>query len=334
MPRLESRSRSFILAVIFIGIFIWPGCQAKEPLIETRFFFNTVCTIKIPADEKNAKEAIDAAFARIAEIHQKFNVTSATSPLYAFNNAGIPIKDKEIIAVTRIAMQVKKESQGAFDPTVYPLVILWGFYSDHPSLPRDKDIKKMLPLIGQNSIRITVNSIYPLKKGAGLDLAGVVSGYAADEAIKILQSRGIKSALVDTGGEFYALGTNQGRKWRIGLKNPRGEGIIGVIELQDEAVATGGDYEKFFVAGGKRYSHILDPITGYPANSLQSVTIISPIAALADGWSTAFSVLGAEKGFAAFNKKPGYKAIAITAAGKIIGSPEAGKQFKLLAQSK
>ncbi len=328
-----SRS-SFAAAVFLAGILSWSACQATEPVSETSFFFNTACTIKIPAGEKDAKNAIEAAFARLGQIDRKFNVLNPTSPLYAFNNAGVPIKDKEIIMLTRVAMQIREESLGAFDPTVYPLVILWGFYSDHPSLPADKDIKRVLQLIGRDSVRITDDAIYPLKKGAGLDLAGVVSGYAADEAIKILRDRGIKSALVDTGGEFFALGTNEGRKWRIGLKNPRGEGIIGIIELQDEALATGGDYEKFFMANGKRYHHILDPATGYPADTLQSVTIISPTTIWSDGWSTAFFVLGAEKGFDALNKKPGYKAIAVTAAGKIIGSPETSNQFQLSSPSK
>jgi FAD:protein FMN transferase len=325
-------TRSFFPVTIILGIFLFlAGCRAREPLSETRFFFNTACTIKIPAGEKNAPAAIKAAFDRIAAIDQKFSVVNTASPLYAFNKQGVPIKDKEIIALARTAFNIRSESQGAFDPTVYPLVILWGFYSEHPSLPQAQEIRKLLPLVGNNSVKITADGIYPVKKGAGLDLAGVVSGYGADEALKVLKNIGIKSALIDTGGEFYALGTNLGNKWRIGLKNPRGEGIIGVIELQDEALATGGDYEKYFMANGKRYHHILNPNNGYPAIGLESVTIIGPITTVTDGWSTAFFVLGAEQGFAALSRKPGYKAIAVTAAGKIISSPETGNQFKPLA---
>lgn len=314
--------------IFLLGLWLLSGCKQDEPAAASKFFFNTACKIIIPAGQKNARKAIDAAFNRIAEIDKKFNTANPASPLYAFNNAGTPIRDKETIALVATVLKIGKETNGAFDPTVYPLVKLWGFHSPCPSLPKANDIKNILPVTGPNSIIVRNEGIFPLKKGAGLDLGGVIPGYAADEALKVLKSKGITSALIDTGGEFFALGTNEGRKWRIGIKNPRGEGIIGVIELENEALATSGDYENFFIVEGKRYHHILDPASGYPPAEMQSVTVICPTAIEADAWSTAFFVLGEKRGFSLLDKKSSHKAIAVNNHGKMIISPQAQNQFR------
>ncbi len=305
------------------------GCTPKEPVIQTRFLFDTVCKITVPASENNAVFAVNEAFNRAREIHEKFNVLNSSSPLYAFNHYGTPIRDSEVAGLVTTAFKIREESGGAFDPTVYPLVMLWGFYSDTPALPEKNAIKNDLALTGPDAVRLEKGKVYALKNGAGLDLAGVVSGYAADEALKVLKKNGIKSALIDMGGEIYALGSNNGRKWKVGLKDPRGEGIIGIIELENEAVVTGGDYEKYFMVNGKRYCHILDPKTGYPAEGMQSVSVLHPLTVIADGWSTAFFVLGAEKGFEIVNKKAEFKVLAVTGEGKLIGSFGTKKQFTL-----
>ncbi|MCB4791525.1 MAG: FAD:protein FMN transferase [Elusimicrobia bacterium] len=302
------------------------GCS-KEPVTRTGFYFNTKCSVVIPASEKNTAKALDDAFRRLEEIDAKFNVLNSSSPLYSFNRNGVPINDKEIAEVARYAFKVKDESSGAFDPLIYPLVQLWNFYGDAPVVPKPEDVKKLLSLVKDAGIKINGDEISAGKKGAGLDFGALIPGYAADEAVKVLKNNGIKNALVDTGGELYALGRNGKRKWKIGLKNPRGDGIVGIIEAENEAVSTAGDYEKYIETGSKRYHHILDPKTGYPAEGIRSVTVISPTALEADAWDTAVFVLGIEKGFDEASVKRGYKTIVIDNNGKFYISPEGEKQF-------
>ncbi len=298
------------------------GC-AREPVTGVRFLFGARCSIVIPGSEKNARQAIEHAYSRLAEIDAKFNVLISTSPLSEFNNSGVPIRDPEIIRVARSVARFHDASDGVLEPRVYPLVQLWHFYSDNPVLPRPQDIQSLLPLVQEGKIMITDQEIRAGQKGVGLDFGAVVSGYAADEAVRILKADGIKNALVDTGGEFYALGRSQpDRKWRIGVKNPRGEGIIGVIEVENEGLATSGDYEKFIMVNGTRYHHILNPATGYSARGLESVTVIAPTAFAADAWSTAFFVLGKEIGFKKISQRPGFKAVVVDDTGQLQLSPE------------
>lgn len=267
------------------------------------------------------------AFERIEAIDKKFNALNPSSPLHDFNEKGVVISDNDIVALADRAFALSRETGGAFDPAIYPLVKLWGFTGDNPSLPEKTEIIKALLLAGREKILIKNGSLNKLQKGAGVDLGGIAAGYAADEALKVLKDSGIKSALIDTGGELYALGKNNGNKWRIGIKNPRGDGIVGIIEAENEAISTSGDYEKYFLDNGKRYHHILDPVSGYPAAGLQSVTIICPNTTEADVWSTAFFVMGKEKGFQTLDKKPGFKVFVITDEGKFFMSEGLKKQF-------
>ncbi|GAH51015.1 unnamed protein product [marine sediment metagenome] len=130
-----------------------------------------------------------------------------------------------------------------------------------------------------------------------VDLGGIAQGFAADRVAMILKEYNVKSALINIGGEIALIGQSpKGRPWRIGIKNPRGEGIIETVELKDEALSTSGDYEKFFIINNKRYPHIINPKTGFPARDFVSVTIFAKNAAFADAIATATATMGPEKG--------------------------------------
>ena len=153
-----------------------------------------------------------------------------------------------------------------------------------------------MKLVGYQKIKIEGNLII-LEPGMSVDLGGIAQGYAADRAALILRQRHVKSAIIDIGGEVLAIGrAPQNRPWRVGIRNPRGKGIIETVELQDSAVSTSGDYEKFFIIENERYPHIINPKTGMPAQEFASVTVFADNATFADALSTAIAIMGPMRG--------------------------------------
>ncbi|MBT4482297.1 MAG: FAD:protein FMN transferase [Candidatus Latescibacteria bacterium] len=280
------------IMIILLWRFIWYDPYPVQS--QTRFLMDTFCTIQVPGNI-NVLPAIELAFERIEEIDVKFNAINPESPVYAFNNNNKPIEDEEIVALVKTALQVSKKSGGKFDITIFPLIKLWGFFSDSPKLPHREKIEEVLKTVGYEYIAVENDKIIKKKEGIKIDLGSIAKGYAIGEAKIVLEQAGIKSALIDAGGDIYSLGSNNGKPWIIGIRNPRGEGVVGALELSDVAVITSGDYERVFEEGGVKYHHILDPETGFPAKGSASVTVISPDPAQADAWSTAFFVLGKEK---------------------------------------
>ncbi|MFC2061286.1 FAD:protein FMN transferase [Elusimicrobiota bacterium] len=305
--------------IIIISIMVFSGCSVK-PVEETRFLFDTYCRIVVPGAQDRAKIAVGMAFKRLQEIEDKFNVHSEKSPLFGFNKTGLPVKDTEIIEIAELSDKISKESGGAFDITLYPLSGLWGFYSDSPAVPAGSAIKKCIDNVGHNGLIISNGNLRAGNRACKVDFGGIIKGYAVDEAVRVMKDTGIGAALIDLGGDLYAMGKNKSKPWKIGLRDPRGEGLISIFELSGNAVVTSGDYERFFIEKGERYHHILDPRTGYPAKGLQSVTIIGAQAVYADAWATAVFVLGRKKGLEAIEKLKGYEAIIIDSEGEVIFS--------------
>jgi thiamine biosynthesis lipoprotein len=154
-----------------------------------------------------------------------------------------------------------------------------------------------------------------------VDLGGIAKGYSIDRAIATLRQHNIQQALVNAGGDIRCLGAKlDGTPWRIGIQHPRGTGIIGVVELQDAAITTSGDYERMFVQDGVRYHHLFDPQTGRPARGCQSVTILTALAEAADVYSTAVFVMGPERGLAFIERHPELEGMIIQADGEMIMS--------------
>lgn len=298
---------------------------------------NTYCSVQVYANKKLAKESLKKVFSRLEEIDRKFNVYRPGNELYKFNQDGTPIEDREIINLVRIALKVSEESNGAFDITVYPLMNLWGFPTKSevtPHVPSKEDILKVLKKVNYRNLVIKSNMLYTLKKGVGIDLGGIAKGYAADEVVKILKSMGINSALIDLGGNIYAFGKYRGRLWKVGIKNPFGEGIMGVFEASDLSLVTSGVYERFFVENGVKYHHIMDPETGYPTRNFESVTVICPSSTLADAWSTALFVIGPEKGLKLVETKKDMECIMVTPKGEILCSKGLKEKLEIIKKQK
>jgi thiamine biosynthesis lipoprotein len=191
---------------------------------------------------------------------------------------------------------------GAFDITVAPLVALWGVGTDHAAVPSQEAIAALLPLVGSDGLEVEGDRARLIKPGAMIDLGGIAKGYACDESIRILREGGVSRAVLDFGGNVFVLGEKSpGVGWRVGVRNPviGEEGILGTLTLSDRAIVTSGGYERYFEENGQLYHHILDPATGYPADSgLLSTTIVCADATLADALSTACFILGEEAGLA------------------------------------
>ena len=202
----------------------------------------------------------------------------------------------EVADVLGLAVLVGKQSRGAFDVTIEPLVRLWGFLGGTPRVPSQDEIDAALALVGPDMLDFDAdnNTVKFNSEGVKIDFGGIAKGYAVDSVAELLRDAGVSNALVDLSGNMVAIGnaaTHDG--WAIGIRDPFGEfPLLARIILNDESVATSGDYEQFVGAGGKRYGHILDPRTGWSASGLASVTVVTERATSADAWATALFVLG------------------------------------------
>ena len=214
------------------------------------------------------------------------------------------VLSEEAVALLERAMELSRETEGAFDPAVYPLMRLWGFAGKEgeertPAKPEDEEIQALLPLCRPENVvlRPENHALEVTVPGTMLDLGGAVKGYASARLMELFREQGVSSALVNLGGNVQVLGTKpDGSLWRIGIEDPEREGNIAALSLTDTAAVTSGGYERGFEEDGRRYHHLLDPETGYPAEGgLLSVTVLTPDGALADMLSTALFVMGRER---------------------------------------
>ncbi len=251
------------------------------------------------------KQAADIAFREIKRIENLLSYYRDDSEVSRLNKQGRLEVSPETLFVIKKAGEFWQATQGAFDVTVAPLLELWGFSGGNYRLPDDIKIKETLELIGFDKVRISGNIIEFKTEGMKIGLGAIAKGYAVDCAARKLKFAGIKSALINAGGDIYCLGDKAGLPWRVAI-NPalpsrasrrRNGGVAGYLELKNKAVATSGNYEQYFSVGDTRYCHILDPRTGRPADTgIASVTVIADDCLTADALSTSIFVLGKEKG--------------------------------------
>lgn len=311
-----------IIMVVFAGLWAIRSYNGRRFHVEkeTRFMMDTYVTIYAIGPKAITSKAIGLALSRIQDIDTKFNSLNPKSPVYAFNHTGEPISDNEIISLVQTALVISEESGGAFDISIAPLAELWGFYSKEYYLPRQEEIKDCLANVGYHHLSLDKGKLTKDNMAVRIDLGGVAKGYAINEAIKVLKSNGVTSALIDAGGDVYGLGKRGSRLWKVGIKDPRGEGTLGYVEVEDLAVMGSGDYERFFIKDGKRYHHIFNPKTGYPTEGVQSVILIYNDPVLAQAWTKIPFIMGPEKGLERLERIPDMDVIIITESGKTLYS--------------
>lgn len=298
--------KKMILLNIFIISLLLVSCNKEANIHEkTEFMMDTIINLKI-YDGENEK-AMEEGIARIAEIEKIMSAHLEDSDLSNINkNAGIkPVKvDRELYNIIEKSIEIAEKSNGAYEPSIGPLVELWNIKessSERDSIPTKEEIESAKSLVNYKNIELLEdNQVYLKDKGMKLDLGGIVKGYAADEVKDIFVENGVKSAIIDLGGNIYTIGTKvDGSSWNIGIQNPidTESKYIGVLELNNKTIVTSGDYERYFEYNGERYHHIIDSKTGYPSQSgLSGISIISDNSMEADALSTAVFVLGKDKG--------------------------------------
>jgi thiamine biosynthesis lipoprotein len=255
----------------------------------------------ISAYGKNSRKAVAAACDRVFEIHGRMSVYEKDSDVARINeNSGLRAQKihPDTFSLLKRSLEFSELSGGAFDITVRPLTRLWGFGKKQNHVPTGDEIGNALPLVNYRDLVLDERrcTAYLRKAGQRIDLGGIAKGYAADEVRRILLQHGVSNALINLGGNIAAMGRRKdGTPWRIGIQNPlsaRGE-YIGTIEAADQTIVTSGSNEQFFIQGGVRYHHILDPRTGYPADrGLLSVTVICRASSDADALTTGIFVSG------------------------------------------
>ena len=291
-------------------------------LKETRLAMGTYVTITaVHENTALAREAIDAAFREISRVEELMSEFSERSEIYTLNSSSggwVPLSPDTAFVLER-AKHYSEISGGCFDVTVKPLVDLWMVRTRETGRePSPGELENVKSLVGWQNIILTENAGRLVRSGMMVTLGGIAKGYAVDRAGAVLLSHGIENFLVNIGGDILAMGTKMGEPWRVGIQDPRRPGrILETISVENAAIATSGDYERFFFLSGRRVHHIIDPRTGHPADRLMSVTVIAPSCLEADALSTAVFVMGPEDGRELIENL-GLRALLLTPAGERI----------------
>lgn len=320
--KLPAWAAAFALA-FFFGLYLWRAAAAR-PYRRTDYLFGTL--IEITAYGSKARAGVEAAFAAMRAVAQEVDPQRPTSDLARLNRAAgeKPVRvTRETMVLLALAKEWWRRSAGAFDVTVGPLVHAWGFDpGGRPHLPSEEAIAAARRLVGAGDLFLdeAKGTAFLKRPGMAVDLGGMAKGYAVDLAYEALRRAGVRSALINAGGSsIRVLGRPpQGGFWRIGIAHPRKSGeFLAILRLgPGEAMGTSADNQRFFMAGGRRYSHLLDPATGYPAAEAILFSVVAKDAAVADILSTACFVRGPEAGLE-LARAAGAEAIVYAAGGAV-----------------
>lgn len=288
------------LGCVLLAAMSVTACQKEQVLSKQSFVFGTIVEVKIRTSDRTAADtASDKLFSRFDFLHSAWHawkpgdMVDTNKQLASGNWFSAP---KSVLPVLEMSKQLFHASNGLFNPAIGKLIALWGFHADElPDYPPNQtDIDAILKnLADMDDVEINGDNIRSRHPDLSIDAGGFAKGYAVDLGMKLLQEQGISDALVNAGGDLCGSGDRGDRKWRVGIRHPDKQGVLASIALENgECVFTSGDYERGYEFEGKRYHHIIDPRSGYPADAAVSVTVLHKNGAVADAASTALLIAG------------------------------------------
>ncbi len=300
-------------------LLIMAGCSVSKVYQERRFLaMDTLISVELSGTEENVQQIQTI----IDELENKVSTTNQNSELYQINHrmANTIVLSDTVAQLLHDELEISETTNGALNPALYPISLAWGFTTENKRVPSEQELAALLPKTNWRQIQLSGNQL-TLMEGMELDFGATAKGFASDLCATYLKEQGVKSALLDFGGNVYTIGDNkEGEMWKIGIRDPWDEtaqNFAGVLESTNEAVITSGSYERYFEQDGVRYHHIMDGTTGMPAQSgLVSVTIVCESGVKADGLSTALFVMGLEEGSEYWRQYGGFEAIFITENGE------------------
>ena len=241
--------------------------------------------------------------AELAKVDASLSPFNKQSVITAVNqNQNVKLNDM-FLDVYQLAMNISKETDGAFDITVAPLVNAWGFGFKNGIEPTKEQVDSLMQIIGYKKVTLEGGKIHKTDERIMLDCSAIAKGYGSDVVARLLRSRGVKNFMIEIGGEIVTSGVNaENKPWRVGISKPVDDpmgsenGVQNIVNITDKAMATSGNYRNFYYKGGKKYAHTIDPKTGYPVqHSILSATVFAKSCAVADAYATSFMVMGLEK---------------------------------------
>ena len=324
--RQKNALYSILLLLSISVVWWWRNGRVPEPMrIEGETMATTYHITYFDSQKRNFKKSIDSL---LLLVNRSINTYDSLSEISFFNRSqtGIKFSLPYLRPPLEVAQQVFASSQGAFDPTVMPLVNLWGFGWKKVQRPDTSRLQSIRSFIGFEKIKFTKDSVWKLDPNTQLDFGGIGQGYGADVITNFLRSKNITNMLVELGGEGMACGINlkSGKPWELGILDPEStqerQFFKAYVSLTDKSFTTSGNYFNYRMVDGKKYSHTIDPVTGYPVQKeILSASVFAQDCATADAWGTAFMVMGHERAIEILKNHPELEAL-------LIYSGENGKQ--------
>jgi len=324
------RHRTAIIGGLLIALLFGAGCVgggiASSSVVVKRTQMHMGTLVTVTAVAPSRQTAHGAASAGFQEIHRLEGLLStwiASSELSLINAAAgreaIPISS-DTMRVLEASIEMARLTEGGFNILVGPAVETWSVL-DRQEIPSEADLQAVRPLTDLSELRLDKmrETAYLTKPGMRVDVGGIGKGFAADMAVAAMQKAGATAGVVALSGDMKTFGQlPDGRKFPFGIRHPRREeAVLAFVDLQNEAISTAGDYERYFERDGVRYHHILDPLTLQPARDCRSVTVVARDGMTADGLDTGIFVMGRERGLALIERLPGVGAIVVDHDGKV-----------------
>ena len=305
------KRKDIINIILFIMVFAFAAYRYSTRTYSSErsaFVMDTIVDIKIVTKNKDANEILDYAFKLMEDYENKFSFYNNKSQIWKFNNSIIDslLIDDDLKEILSISKELYQKINKHYDITIGALSEIWDF--ENEVIPTNKEIEKAIQVTGFEKLKIQNNYLYK-PDGMKINLGSLAKGYIVDKVVAYLKQQDVISGFVNAGGDMRIFGRE--KPFKIGIQHPRSESneIIDVINVGNKSVVTSGDYERYFLKDGKRYHHILDPLTGYPSQNTISVTVIAETALIADAYSTALFLLEPEQSLKLAQETDGLEAI-------------------------